>query len=437
VDAKTVRDTRSFAEKIHMFSEDFLKSCIYVCETECTRDTFTKRLYATMSASSKLLEDFLDYHGAKNNAEWYYYRELVSTVRNLSEATYSQKHISKRVPMYHLAETEGFEESGYATHRFLVNSLRSISRNALREAENKGIRFPRERFSWEDFPGISTSTPLEFNIDDQNLEEEKKTVVKITTQFLRAAAEFDVLGFYEPYGPEEIQEVVPASFNEQEARHFEMVIHSLQSSFDTYVNRSGLRLQEVKMKSLRGYISIVLHLLELTRCLLHYYERHLYEVGYKDLYKRVRDELALAVNPEHLLDRIVNYGLYYIWHFLSQGKSLAQEVLNENIEHDIINVGIPQELGFHSRPSMLVAKIVRHYGGQVELLVNSDRFDASSVLDIQWAGGKIQKDKIKRVVFKGDARALRDIEILAGVNYGENSMGKGIPLPKELSYLKQ
>jgi len=99
-------------------------------------------------------------------------------------------------------------------------------------------------------------------------------------------------------------------------------------------------------------------------------------------------------------------------------------------------VGVPVKLGFHSRPSLLVAKIVQNYGGQVELCVGQDRFDASSVLDIQWAGGKIQKENIAEVVFEGDTRALKDIEILAGVNYGEDTMGKGIPLPKELKYLK-
>ena len=426
----------SFAEKAQTFSEGFLKCCIYVCETEGARETFTKRLYANMIATSKLLEDFLDSHGAKNNSNWYYYRELVSTVRNLSEATYSQKHIAKRLPLYELADTEAFEESGYATHRFLVNALRLICRNALKEAERLGIKLPSERFSWEDFPGITTQTSLDMDIDDENLEEEKKNIVKITTQFIRVSKEFDVLGFDEPYSRDQIENIVPGRFNEQEARHFEMIVHSLQSSFDTYVRRSGLRLRDVKLRRLRGHISIVLHLLEMMRCLLHYYERHLHEVGYKYLYKRVRDDLATAVNPEYLLDRIVNYGLYYIWQFLSQGQPLAQDVLNDNMEHGSVQVPVPRELGFHSRPSMLVAKIVQHYGGQVELWVDSDRFDASSVLDIQWAGGKIQKDNIHEVVFKGDMRALRDIQILAGVNYGENSMGKGIPLPHELFYLK-
>jgi phosphotransferase system HPr-like phosphotransfer protein len=433
----TVPHKTDFAEKVQIFSEEFLKCCIYVCETESARETFTKRLYATMVSSSKLLEDFLDFHGAKNNSNWYYYRELVSSVRNLSEASYSQKHISKRLPLYDLAKTEGFRDGGYATHKFLVDSLRKISHNALEAAERLHINLPEDLFLWDDFPGIATQAPLEFDIDDQNLEEEKKNIVKITTEFLRVANEFETLGFYEPYNIDQIRAIVPSSFNEQEARRFEMVVHSLQSSFDTYVNRSGLRFRDIKLKRLRGYISVVLHLLELTRRLLHYYERHLHGVGYKNIYKRVRDELARAVRPEHILDRIVNYGLYYIWYFLVQGQDLAQEVLNENMEQGSIVVGIPQELGFHSRPCMLVAKIVQHYGGQVELWVDSDRFDASSVLDIQWAGGKIQKEAIKEVAFKGDVRALRDIQVLAGVNYGEDSMGKGIPLPKELSYLKQ
>jgi hypothetical protein len=70
------------------------------------------------------------------------------------------------------------------------------------------------------------------------------------------------------------------------------------------------------------------------------------------------------------------------------------------------------------------------------MCVNDARFDASSVLDIQWAGGKIQKESLTEVTFEGDTRALTDIEILAGVNYGEDTMGKGVPLPKELKYLK-
>jgi phosphotransferase system HPr-like phosphotransfer protein len=215
-----------------------------------------------------------------------------------------------------------------------------------------------------------------------------------------------------------------------------MLVHSLQSSFDTYVIHGGFRLGKRKLKQLRGYISVVFHLLQMMGRLLHFYERHLHEAGYKNIYKKVRDRLASIIHPEILLDRTVNYGLYYICHFFSIGKSLAREILNENIERSSIAVGVPIKLGFHSRPSLLVAKIVQHYGGQVELCVGEDRFDASSVLDIQWAGGKIQKENITKVTFEGDVRALKDVEKLASVNYGEDTMGKGVPLPEELKYLR-
>jgi phosphotransferase system HPr-like phosphotransfer protein len=170
--------------------------------------------------------------------------------------------------------------------------------------------------------------------------------------------------------------------------------------------------------------------------LLHFYERHLHEAGYKNIYKTVQGRLSKMINPVTLLDRTINYGLFYVCHFLSSGKELAQKILNENIERGAIAVGVPVKLGFHSRPSLLVAKIVQHYGGRVELCVREDRFDASSVLDIQWAGGKIQKENLQQVTFEGDIRALKDIEILANVNYGEDTMGKGVPLPKELTYLR-
>ena len=162
----------------------------------------------------------------------------------------------------------------------------------------------------------------------------------------------------------------------------------------------------------------------------------LHEAGYKNTYKKVQIRLSKLVNPKTLLDRTINYGLFYACDFLTTGIELAQEILNENIERSLIEVGIPVKLGFHSRPCLLVAKIVQHYGGQVELVVGPDRFDASSVLDLQWAGGKIQKENLTAVVFEGDTRTLKDIQILAGVNYGEDTMGKGVPLPKELSYLK-
>jgi len=426
----------SFLEKARLFSFDYLRCCTYISNRDVESDYFTKKLYAKLIGTSQVLEDFLDFHGAKNSRVWYFYREMSAAIRHLSLGAYSQKHISNRLVFYDFPEAEEFRYDGYATIKFLTESLMKLAPIILEEARRLDISIPDETFTHQDFPGITTTEILKYDIDDEAKDLQAKNIVKIASDFLRIAKKFDELGFYEPYDLEELLEIVPGKINEVEIRRFEMLVHNLQSSFDTYVIHGGYRFGNRKLKQLRSYFSVVFHLLQMTGRLLHFYERHLHEAGYKNIYKQVQERLATLVDPAILLDRTINYGLYYVCHFISKGKDLAREILNENIERSSISMGIPVKLGFHSRPSLLVAKIVQHYGGEVELCVEEDRFDASSVLDIQWAGGKIQKEQISEVVFEGDSRALADIQILAGVNYGEDSMGKGVPLPTELKYLR-
>jgi len=425
-----------FAEKARIFSQDYLKCCQYISRSQSSEHIFSKKLYSTLISSSQLLEDFLDFHGAKNNKNWYFYRELSAAVRHLSLGGYSQRHIQDRFVFYDFGENSRFEKEGVATHDFLKNSLMKLAPVIIEEARRLHIQVPEESFDDSDFPGIATSEILEGDIDDENKDEQKQNIVKIASEFLRIATTFDQYRFYEPYDIKHILSIVPETINEVEIRRFEMLVHNLQSSFDTYVIHGGYRFGNRELKQLRSYFSIVFHLLQIVGRFLHFYERHLHEAGYKNIYKTVQGRLSKMINPETLLDRTINYGLFYVCHFMSSGRELARKILNENIERGTITVGVPVKLGFHSRPSLLVAKIVQHHGGQVELCIGNDRFDASSVLDIQWAGGKIQKENIQQVTFEGDIRALEDIKILASVNYGEDTMGKGVPLPRELKYLK-
>jgi len=428
-------DGNTFDKKVRIFSHDYLKCCRYITDMDNPQNEFTKKLYSKLIASSMILEDFLDFHGAKNNKDWYYYRELSAAVRHLSLGANFQKHLSNRILFYDLSDYSDFQKDGEMTFEFLTQTLMKMAPVILEEARFHDIPIPEDQFNHDDFPGITTGDLLRFDIDDQDKDLQKKNIVKIASEFLNITKDFDQLKFYEPYEYEDILALVPDKVNEVEIRRYEMLLHSLQSSFDTYVIHGGFRYGNRKLKQLRGSFSVVFHLLQMVGRLLHFYERHLHEAGYKNTYKIIQDKLSSLVNPATLLDRTINYGLFYACHFLTNGQELAREILNENIERAKIKVGIPQKLGFHARPSLLVAKIVQHYGGQVEMCIGEDRFDASSVLDIQWAGGKIQKEKLQEVVFEGDARTLKDIETLAGFNYGEDTMGKGVPLPVELKYL--
>ena len=425
-----------FIKKTQSFAHDLFKCCLYISSSTTDQNLFTKMLYSKLTATTKLLEDFLDSHGAKNNKNWYYFRELTATLIHLSIGGYSQKHITGRLIFYGLQNSGEFAAQGQATQAFLNASMMKIAPAILEEAQRLNIPIPEKGYEPCDFPTSTASEMLESDVDDTDTGQQKQHIVKIASEFLSIAGNFDQLGFYEPYDIMGIRAIVPKKVNEVEVRRFEMLVHNLQSSFDTYVIHGGYRIGKRKLTDLRGHFSVVFHLLQMTGRLLHLYERHLHEAGYKNTYKMVQDRLSSLVDPDKLLDRTINYGLYYACHFLNTGNKLAREILNENIERSSIKVGIPVALGFHSRPSLLVAKIVQYYGGQVELCIGQDRFDASSVLDIQWAGGKIHKENLTEVIFEGDTRALADIEILAGMNYGEDTMGKGVPLPKELKYLR-
>jgi len=426
----------SFAEKVGIFSHDFLKCNLYIASIGEGDDHFTQKVYSTLASASTLLEDFLDYHGAKNNKNWYFFRELTAAIRHISLASNFQKHISNRTRYYDLPDSSDFQEEGETALAFLKECLQKMAPVVVAEAQRLGIKLPKDRFQATDFPSIQTTDNLEYDIDDENKSQQKQNIVKIASEFLNIAKSFDQIKFYERYDHQAILGIVPEKVNEVEIRRYEMLVHNLQSSFDTYVIHGGFRFGNRKLKQLRGFFSVIFHLLEMVGRLLHFYERHLHEAGYKNTYKKVQDHLAILVSPEKLLHCTINYGLYYVCHFLALGKEHARKILNENIERAVIRVGVPQKLGFHARPSLLVAKIVQHYGGEVELVVGEDRFDASSVLDIQWAGGKIQKENLKEVSFEGDSRTLKDIAILASVNYGEDLMGKGVSLPKELKYLR-
>ncbi len=426
----------SYQEKVRIFSHDYLKCCVYISQARDQRLIFTKKLYSKLIGTTQLMEDFLDFHGAKNNTDWFFYRELTAAVRHLSLGAYSQKHIANRLVFYDLPDADAFAVQGEKTLEFLNTCLVNLAPAIMEEARRLDIPQPERGFDPAKFPSIASSEMLAYDIDDENKDLQKQHIVKIASEFLSIGQKFDQLGFFEPYPLEKILTIVPDKVNEVQVRRFEMLVHNLQSAFDSYVIHGGYRYGNRKLKQLRSHFSVVFHLLQLTGRLLHFYERHQHATSFKNIYRQVQERLYDLIEPEALLDRTINYGLFYACHFLNTGRALAKDILNANIERGRITVGIPVKLGFHSRPSLLVAKIVQHYGGQVELCIGEDRFDASSVLDIQWAGGKINKENITEVTFEGDTRALADIETLAGVNYGEDTMGKGVPLPKELLYLR-
>jgi len=87
-----------------------------------------------------LLEDFLDFHGAKNNKDWYFYRELSAAIRHLSLGANFQKHLSNRLLFYDLSDYKDFKKDGEVTFDFLTQTLMKMAPIILEEARLHGFR---------------------------------------------------------------------------------------------------------------------------------------------------------------------------------------------------------------------------------------------------------------------------------------------------------
>jgi hypothetical protein len=106
--------------------------------------------------------------------------------------------------------------------------------------------------------------------------------------------------------------IVPDKVNEVMIRRFEMLVHNLQSSFDTYVIHGGFRFRQPQAEArLRGYFSIVFHLLQITGRHAAFLRAPPLRGGLQEYLQARAGSVGGSINPERLLDRTINYGLYF------------------------------------------------------------------------------------------------------------------------------
>ena len=97
-----------FIELVNAFADELLDICQFFVSQHDEKLPDTERLFARLAYASKLVEDLLDYHGAKNNQLWYKYRELVASILNFSAAGFTMKHIVSRISFYEIGADKLF-----------------------------------------------------------------------------------------------------------------------------------------------------------------------------------------------------------------------------------------------------------------------------------------------------------------------------------------
>jgi len=350
----------------------------------------TRPLLVELLSQATLMEELLDAYGAQNNRRWHPYRSLMAAAKLFANVHYMLQHVRHSMSAYRLlpvggdmvaATDEALEFSG----QVLVQTAGAI----VQQAERLGLAVSHVDLRTTLFAEELPPGRLRRDRTSRAAQSAGATVVHLATAFLSQAAESDLLHEHCKRQPTHYAECIPDPINEEELRRLTDKYHNLQSMYDTHVSDTQTESLDADLPVLRGHISVIFHLLEVATALAHYYERHL---GPESVDSAEARELG-SVPPDGLLRILMGYAVTYASRYMLRAQSLCQSMLTHYAETGRITVGAPRYRGFHVRPSTLLAKIVRHYGSEVQMQLDGERYDAASPMDVFRANEKINARK--------------------------------------------
>ena len=393
----------------------------------------SRKFYSNLVQEAEHLESFMDEYGARENKKWTFFVECLASVRNLSIAAFFTRHIIDRYPYYNLKESLEVKTKFDADASNLLNFLNESILNLLQEIYSVGIlnglNILYTSYEETEFLDIEVNKKLPCNVTEDEVVNEEDRIVEVCEKIKHVSKLMNDVKIINIQDPKSLKLAVLQKFNEKQARMFKNLVHNIQSDFDTYIKNTKLEHEYSQLKIMRGYISMPLHLLEISLWLSHFYERHEDEIRHGENKKRI----SLMVNKEILLDKIVNFGFVYSHFFINQGKIIAEEIIGKFLKIKRVKVPIPKPLGFHARPSTYVSMIARHYvDKELHMIIDEEKFNTKSVMSLLQAGGIIADKGYQDVFFEGDPVIIEDIKLLAKSNYCEDC-----EIPSRLSYLRE
>jgi hypothetical protein len=361
----------------------------YLARHAGDKKSLTRPLLGELFSQSSQIEELLDSYGARNNCRWARFRSLTAAIKLFSNVSYELLHIQHSIPAYRLLPVkQDFARRTEEIIGLCEQVLIEASRRLLEVASQ--LQLATEDLTEAEMYFSETLPPgrLPHDLAMRKIEAVSQTVSLLATAFLNLAAESRRALPSRHTEPKAYLCELTGPVSEEKLRSLELRFHNLQSLYDTYVSTTETEVFDNDLPVLRGHISVVLHLLRTARDLAHYYERHTSPSAQSII--KVSKRL---VDPEKLLDVLINYCISFVSQYLSCAELLCQDMLKRYTEIGRIEVLVPQYRGFHVRPSTLISKLVLHYGSEVKMKLGDDSYDASSPLELFRANEKINAYK--------------------------------------------
>ena len=393
---------------------------------------WNKRHYFQLINEADALETFLDDYGARFNRTYTLFRGLTASLRGFALSGYSVSHLEGRMARYGSLNwpDEDYPRALASLERiqaFLRRTVARLLEEIRSEAGSLGVEITPESFPEANFLPIVARRCLPRNLGEAELVDEEQKIAEVATRYIRACEALARIGIRSMDDPRERASFFARYCTEERARTCEASIHNLQSSYDTHIQNTVLEAQDERLPRLRAHVSAALHLVEAVTHLAHFMERH------ED---QGRDEAAKArigalVPPAEVHAIVINELLVWVHHHMQSGYPIAAELLPSYTKVERLTIELPERLRLHARPAALLVRVVNHFGTPVEMTIGGRSCNAGSILELLVAAGSQPEERT--LVFHGDQRPLRDIQLLIEQELGENGMDR---FPPELDYLK-
>jgi len=350
------------------------------------------------------VEELLDAYGSRTNRRWNAFRSVVAAIKLFADVSYELLHIEHVVPSYRLPAIE--ERFAAATEEAIDTTWRVLLRAAdqtLAQAKRLYLPIPPEEAAPEILDEELPGGRLLSDMARRGSETVSETVTRLATAFLNLAADSRLLHAPAKVPPPEYPALVPDPVSEESLRALQHRFHNCQSLYDTHVSGTEAEALDPDLRVLRGYVSVVLHLLRTATAFAHYYERHVTppmngsassaSARFAGGAPAAAAAGATLITGRELLNTLMDYSIRFASRYLTCGEQLCRQMLRHYAEVIRITAPVPRYRGFHVRPSTLVAKIVQHYGSEVKMEIDGDTYDAGSPLEIFRVNEKINARK--------------------------------------------
>jgi phosphotransferase system HPr-like phosphotransfer protein len=379
-----------------------------------TVEELNRPMLGRLLMEAEKCEELIDAYGIKQNAYWYPLRKSIGVIRSYSRVAYNFLHLRYAAPFYQLVPIEhGFFQALEENTTCLFKSF-MIRLESFAEFLNKvGLTENLRKLESYPFNENLAEVRLEDTLEWIPLKSGAETAVYLASSFLNLAEESNFIKDACQKKTDDYSSIIPDIINEEMLRLIANSFHNLQSKYDTILYHSVITREDKNLPALRGQISIVYHLLETSTLLIHYFQRHEMQ-----LVNIESEELQLHFNQ--LFRIMVDFCLFYAQQYITAAQDLCQAILKTYSEQDTIKVPIPNYRGFHVRPSTLIAKIVIHYGSEVEMKLGNNVYNAAMPLELFRANEEINlskrcaiaKEILEHKMIKNDADALYDSKLM-------------------------